>query len=82
MLLCPLLLTSIFFPFPHLSPATQVAINQGVSFSVDSIHFLVSTVLQSCFQGDKVLTNLIFSNNIPLPSVSIATAPGYSLQIS
>ena len=31
-----------FFPFQHLSPATQSAIDQGVSFSVDSINFFVS----------------------------------------
>ena len=81
--LCPLFLTSNFFPFQHLSSATQSAIDQGVSVNVDSIHFFcITTVLQSCFQGDKLLTNLIFSNNIPLPSVSIATALGYSLQIS
>ena len=62
---CSLLLKSIFFLFQHLSPATQGAIDQGVSFNVDPIHFLASpmTVLQSCLQGDELLTNAIFSDN-------------------
>ena len=56
-----------FFSFSAFeSYATQGAIDQGLSFSVDSIHFLVS----------------LLTTNIPLLSVSIATAPGYSLQIS
>ena len=70
-----------FFPFQHLSPETQGAIEQGVSLNVDSFSCTTS-VLQSRLQGHELLPNVIFSDNIPLPSVSIATAPGYSLQIS
>ena len=81
--LCSLLLTGNFFPLQHLSPATQGVIDQGVSFSVDSNYFLVSLMYYShVSQGHELLTNVTFSDNIPLPSVSIATAPGYSLQIS
>ena len=52
------LLTIIFFSSPTLilSPATLGAIDQEVSFRVDSIIlFGITNKLPSCLQGDEVL---------------------------
>ena len=77
--LCSLLLAEHLFttfPFQHLRPAIQG--DQGLSFSVDSSNLFESLLYyHHVSKGTMQYVTYLNSNDkIPLPSVSLATAPG------